>query len=149
MMNATGSRTEEAVSLFKGGMNCSQAVLCGFCGPLGLDPSVAAKLATGLGGGMGRMGQTCGAVSGACLVLGLKHGASTAQDREAKEKTYQLVREFAERFKTRNASVVCRDLLGCDISTPEGFEEVKRKGRHTTVCAKMVRDAGDILEGLL
>ena len=141
--------TENAVSLFKGGLNCSQAILSGFGETMGLDPSVAAKLGTGLGAGMGRMAHTCGAVTGAFLVLGLKHGAATSRDREAKEKTYQLVREFAARFKARNGSIVCRELLGCDISTPAGFEDAKQKGLMTTVCPKLVRDAGEILEEIL
>jgi C_GCAxxG_C_C family probable redox protein len=148
-MDTSTQRTEDAVSLFKGGLNCCQAIVAGFGDSPGLDSAVGAKLATGLGGGMGRMGLTCGAVTGAYLVLGLRHGAATGQDREAKEKTYQLVREFTARFKARNESIVCRDLLGCDISTPEGFEEIKRKGLHTTVCTKLVRDAGEILAELL
>jgi len=95
------------------------------------------------------MANVCGAVSGAFLVLGLKHGAATAQEREAKEKTYQLVREFAARFKARNGSIVCRELLGFDIGTPEGLEEAKRRDVHNNVCAKLGRDAGEILEELL
>jgi C_GCAxxG_C_C family probable redox protein len=148
-MDASTRQTENAVSLFKGGLNCCQAIVAGFGESLGLNPALGAKLATGLGGGMGRMGLTCGAVTGAYLVLGIRHGAATGQDREAKEKTYELVREFTARFKARNASIVCQDLLGCDISTPEGFEESRHKGLHTTVCAKLVRDAGEILAELL
>lgn len=143
------NRTDAAVDLFRGGLNCSQSVLRGFGDAMGLDPSLAAKLGTGLGAGMGRMAGACGAVTGAFLVLGLKHGAATAQDREAKEKTYQLVREFAARFKARNGSIVCRELLGCDIGTPAGLEEAKRRDVHNTVCAKLVKDAGEILEELL
>ena len=147
--NSKTGRVEQAVALFTGGLNCSQSVLVSYGEALGLDPATAAKLATGMGGGMGRMGHTCGAVSGAFLALGLKHGGATAQDREAKEKTYQLVREFTARFKTRNGSILCRELLGCDIATPAGFDEAKQNGLLTTVCPKMVRDAGEILEELL
>lgn len=142
-------RVEKSQALFTEGFNCSQSVLAGFSESLGLDRATAAKLATGMGGGMGRMGQTCGAVSGAFLALGLKHGGATAQDKEAKDKTYRLVREFAARFKARNGSLQCRELLGCDISTEAGFAEARQKGLLTTVCPKMVRDAGEILEELL
>ncbi len=95
------------------------------------------------------MAQTCGAVTGAYMVIGLKYGAVSGQDQESKQKTYRLVREFAERFKAKNGSLVCKDLLGCDISTSDGFEEMKRKGLHGTVCVKVVRDACEILDEML
>ena len=141
------NRSDKAVSIFKEGINCSQAVLSSFADDFGLDKDMALKLAAGFGGGMGRMAQTCGAVTGAYMVIGLKHGAVTAQDRAAKEHTYQVVRDFNDRFKARNKSLICKELLNCDISTPEGFEEAKQKGLLTTVCPKMVRDAVEILEG--
>ena len=141
-----GERTEKAAKLFTEGRNCAQAVLGGFCEPLGLAPSDAARLATGLGGGMGRMGGTCGAVTGAILTLGLAHGGADPLDRDARGKCYAQVQEFAKRFTARNGSTACRDLLGCDISTAEGFEEAKRRGVLDTVCRKAVRDAAEILE---
>ena len=95
------------------------------------------------------MAQTCGAVTGAYMVIGLKYGAVSGQDQESKQMTYRLVREFAERFKAKNGSLVCKDLLGCDISTSDGFEEMKRKGLHGTVCVKAVRDACEILDEML
>ena len=114
----------------------------------GLDRDTAMKIAAGFGAGMGRMAQTCGAVTGAYMVIGLKYGAASG-DREAKEKTYRLVREFAEKFKAKNGSVVCRELLGCDISKPEGFEKMKNLGLHGKVCTELVRDACAMLDELL
>ena len=137
---------DNAVALFGSGFNCAQAVLMAFAKEMGLDPGVAAKLASGFGGGMGRMAGICGAVTGAYLVLGLKHGAASAEDKEAKEKVYRLVKEFADKFRARHGSVVCRDLLKCDISTVPGLEEAKKMGVFGTVCPKMVRDAVEILE---
>ena len=67
----------------------------------------------------------------------------------AKEAVYAQVRQFAERFKARNRSLVCRELLGCDISTPSGLEEAKRNQLFATVCVKLVRDAAEILEEML
>jgi C_GCAxxG_C_C family probable redox protein len=90
-----------------------------------------------------------GAVTGAYMVIGLKHGAVSGQDQESKLRTYQLVREFTDRFTARHGSAVCRDLLGCDISTPEGMAEMKQKGLHGTVCVKAVRDACEILVEML
>lgn len=94
------------------------------------------------------MADTCGAVTGAYMVLGLKYGAASG-DKTAKENTYRLVREFAERFKAKNGSLVCRDLLGCDISQPEGFERMKSLGLHEKVCTKLVREACEMLDEML
>ena len=138
-----------AATVFSQGFSCSQAVLAAYAPECGLDRDTALKISAGFGGGMGRMGQTCGAVTGAYMAIGLKHGATSGQDQEAKKTTYRIVREFTEKFKARNGSVNCKELLGCDISTPEGFEEMKRKGLHGTVCTKMVRDACEILDELL
>src|SRR5271157_2593387 len=123
MQNAT----ETAVACFKQGFSCSQAILSTFGEQFGLDQKTALKLAAGFGGGMGRMAGTCGAVTGAFMVLGLKYGAVSPDDRQAKELTYERVRMFAARFKERNGSLECRELLGCDISTPEGLQVFKDK----------------------
>ena len=80
---------------------------------------------------MGRMAGTCGAVTGAFMALGLRFGGTTP-DREAKERVYEKVREFADRFKARNGSLLCRDLLTCDVSTAEGYEAAKERGLFAT-----------------
>ncbi len=97
---------------------------------------------------MGRMAGTCGAVTAALMVLGLRYGG-TSPDRDAKEAAYARIREFAARFKARNGSLVCRDLLGCDISTPEGHDSAKERNLFATACPKFVRDAAAILEEML
>jgi C_GCAxxG_C_C family probable redox protein len=142
------NHAELAAAVFSQGLSCSQAVFSVYAAEYGLDKDAASKIASGFGGGMGRMGQTCGAVTGAYMVIGLKYGAATG-DREAKEKTYRAIREFAERFKVKQGSLVCTELLGCDISTPEGFEEMKKLGLHEKVCTKLVRDACEILDEML
>lgn len=143
------NHADTAAIAFAQGLSCSQAVFSAYAAEHGLDRDAALKVSAGFGGGMGRMAQTCGAVTGAYMVIGLKHGAVSGQDQEAKQKTYRLVREFTGRFKARHGSAVCRDLLGCDISTAEGFEEMKQKGLHEQVCAKLVRDACEILDEML
>jgi C_GCAxxG_C_C family probable redox protein len=143
------NRIENAVSRFKQGFSCSQAILSTFGEQFGLDRETALKLAAGFGGGMGRMAGTCGAVTGAIMVLGLKYGAVLPDDRQAKELTYEKVREFAVRFKERNGSVECRDLLGYDISTPEGLQTIKDKELISTLCPKFVQDVAEILEEML
>ena len=116
-------RSEKAVKLFESGMNCSQAMLMAFAEGSALDPALAAKLASGFGGGMGRMAGTCGAVTGAYLALGLLRGTASADDKAGKENTYRLIREFAARFQARHGSVTCRELLGCDIGTAAGLDQ--------------------------
>ena len=140
------SNVETAVSRFEGGYSCSQAIFSTYSGQLGVAEDTAVKVASGFGGGMGRMAATCGAVTGAFMALGLKHGGP---DSEAKERTYELVREFANRFKARNGTLECRELLGCDVSTPGGRERAREQKLHSTVCVQIVRDAAEILAELL
>jgi C_GCAxxG_C_C family probable redox protein len=116
---------------------------------LGLDREQALRVAGAFGGGMARMGETCGVVTGSMMALGLKHGKTKASDDEAKERTYRLVIEFVDKFKARYGSIVCRELLDCDMSTPEGLQEFKNKNLLETHCAKFVKEAAEILEEIL
>ncbi|HUT47101.1 MAG TPA: C-GCAxxG-C-C family protein [Sedimentisphaerales bacterium] len=143
------TKPEQAVNNFKEGSNCSQAVLSVYAEESGLSRKTALKIARGFGGGMGRMAQTCGAVTGAFMVLGLKYGNADIHDKEAREKIYGLVREFVRRFESRNSSIVCRELLGCDISKPEGAMAAKENGLFTSVCPELVRDAAEILDEMI
>jgi C_GCAxxG_C_C family probable redox protein len=140
---------ERAVALFKEGFNCSQAVLAAYGKQFELKQKLALRVAGAFGGGMGRMGETCGAVTGAIMVVGLKFGSTTAGDLKAREKAYAVVREFIHRFKGRNVSVLCRDLLDCDISTPEGMKRAKEEGIIKQSCPKFVKDAAEILDQLI
>ena len=142
------AKSEQAVERFGKGFNGSQAVLGSYSEQFGLDCEKAFKVATGFGGGM-RMGSTCGAVSGAFMVLGLKYGNTTAEDKEGKANTYKKVEEYIKRFKARNDSVMCRELLGCDLTTPEGMKEAQDKGLFSSICPGMVREAVEILEEMM
>ncbi len=143
------NKIEQAVSCFKEGFNCAQAVFSIYSKEYGLDQKVALKVSCGFGAGMGCMAETCGAVTGAYMVIGLKYGRSDILDLLAKEKTYKFVREFSEKFKSRNGSVVCKELLGVDISTTEGMKVAKQKNIHDTCCPKFVKDAVEIIEEML
>ncbi len=98
---------------------------------------------------MARMGETCGAVTGAFMVIGLEHGKTKAGDDEAREKTYGIAQEFTARFKARNKSIVCRELLGHDLATEEGREAVMEKDLFRKLCPRFVSDAAEILEKIL
>ena len=143
------NKMEEAVERFKEGFNCAQSTLVTFGPDLDLDRDMALRMASGFGGGMGRMAQTCGVVTGAFMVLGLKFGHTTTDDTEAKARTEGLCREFVRRFSERNGSIVCRDLLGCDISTEKGSEKATELGLSEKRCRGFVRDSAEILEELL
>lgn len=138
----------EAEKLFKKGYSCSQAVLAAYGDQLGLDKEVALKLGAGFGGGMGGMALTCGAVTGSILVIGMKYGHTKARDKNAKQKTQELVREFTENFQAKNGSISCKELMGCDISTVEGLKKAKRSNLIRNKCTFFVTDAVNILNEL-
>ncbi len=142
-------RSQSAVQLFRDGFSCSQAIAAAFGESFGLEKETALKISQAFGGGMARMGLTCGAVSGALLVIGLKHGRIRPDDEAAKEKTYALAHEFISRFKARYGSIVCRDLIGVDLSTPEGHEEAQSRGVFDILCPNFVGGAAEILEQIL
>jgi C_GCAxxG_C_C family probable redox protein len=144
------NNVECAVSCFNDGFSCSQAVLATYAELFGLDRDRALKVASAFGGGMGHLGETCGAVTGAFMVIGLKCGQTEdADDKETKKKTYRLVKVFAEKFKALNGSISCTELLGCDLSTPEGMKRAKEQNLFVTLCPTFVRDAAELLEELL
>ncbi len=143
------SKIEQAVSCFKGDFSCSQAMLSTYGEQFGLDRELALRVAGAFGGGMARMGGVCGAVTGAFMVIGLKYGRVKPEDEDAKETTYGHVRDFVDRFRSRNGSIICKELLGHDIGTPEGMKAAREQDLFGTVCADFVRDAAEILERIL
>jgi len=145
----TGERVDRAVASFAGGHRCSQAVLEAFAGDLGLDRELALKLGCPFGGGMARTGETCGAVTGALMVIGLKFGRVDVGDSGAVELTDERVSEFFRRFKSRHESLVCRELIGCEISTPEGQEFAAQNNVFDKICRDLVKDAAEILQDIL
>jgi C_GCAxxG_C_C family probable redox protein len=114
-----------------------------------MDGETALKVSAAFGGGMGRMGEICGAVTGAFMVLGLKYGRTSLKDAKSHEKTNRLVRDFTDRFKSINGSIVCRELLGCDLNTVDGQKNFVEKNLRDTLCTKYVRDAAEIVEPLI
>lgn len=140
---------EVALARFQEGFSCSQSVFSTFAEELGLDREMALKVSAAFGGGMGRMAQTCGAVTGAFMAIGLKYGTIDAADIETKEKVYALVKEFAGRFEFRHGTIMCKDLLGVDINTPEGLKIAREQNLFATICPRMVKDAAEIAEEIL
>ena len=140
---------EKAVFQFKKGHNCSQSIFSTYGTRYGISEEMALKIACPFGGGMARLGDTCGAVTGAFMTIGLKHGRVDPEDEELKEETYRLVNTFVEKFKARNKTIVCRELLGYDISNPQEHDKAEDEGLFDTLCPKLVQDAAEILEEML
>ena len=139
------SDVSKAAQAFRDGRACSQAILEVYGVPLGLPRELAMQIAAGFAAGM-RLGETCGAVTGAFMVLGVRHCSTDCHTPAGRTDVSARVLDFAARFKKRNGSLTCRDLLGCDISTPEGMKQAKEHGLFKTNCVKMVVDASQILE---
>ena len=134
---------------FSTGKNCAQSVLMAFAEELNLNPEQALKLTTGFGGGIAHNGKVCGAVTGAIMVLGMKH-SSTGQDAvQAKELTFEKVNEFLEVFKKKHGSIDCKDLIeGIDLMTEEGRTEAKNRNTHDKICLPIVESAAEIILNL-
>ena len=143
-------RAERAKALFLSGYNCSQAVVCAFCDVTGLDVETSARLASSFGGGLGRLREVCGTVSGAAIVLGIARGYSDPKDFDAKKRHYALVQEFARRFREANGSIVCRELLKGVETTPGGEPEQRTAEYYRKrPCPALAACAAGILEELL
>ena len=139
-----------AEKLFYDGYNCAQAVLLAFEDVTGLDKKTAAMLASSFGGGLGRMREVCGAVSGASMVLGIAKGYSNPDDREAKKAHYKLVQDFCAKFKEKNGSIVCRELLSGVEKTSGGVPETRTDSYYKKrPCPMLVADAAEILDEIL
>ena len=134
------SRVEKAESLFKGGCNCSQAVFAAFADEFGLDESLAKKVACGLGGGVGRLREVCGAVSGAAMVLGMRADGDKAA-------AYPAIQKLAESFKAETGSIVCRELLAGAGATAGGAPEARTPGYYRKrPCVELVKLAAGLLD---
>lgn len=135
---------------FLEGYNCAQAVTLAFANEMGVDTKTALMLSSSFGGGLGRLRETCGAVSGMCVALGAIEGYDDPKDLEGKKSLYATVQQLVGRFKEINGSYVCRDLLkelaGEKSAVPELRTEEYYKKRP---CAKHCRQAAEILEEYL
>lgn len=141
---------DTAKAYFLEGYNCAQSVLLAYHKELGLEKETAARLASSFGGGMGRLREVCGAVSGMFLAAGLLYGYSDPKDTAGKKAQYERVQKLAHEFAERNGSIVCRELLGlgqhADPPAPSARTQEYYKKRP---CADLVADAAEILEQMM
>jgi len=143
------SRADEAKKQFEKGFLCAPAVLSTYSEQFGLEKALALKIACGFGAGIGRMGRTCGAVTGALMVIGLKYGQANLADVESREKTYKLIKEFVDKFTALHGSIECKELIGYDLSDSGGIKLARERGVFTNKCPSFVYDSACILEDIL
>jgi C_GCAxxG_C_C family probable redox protein len=138
----------KAAELFLGGYNCAQAVAVAFCDVTGLDADFTAKLVSPFGGGMGRMREVCGAVSGMYFVLGQLYGYETAGDDVSKKRLYTEVQELAAAFREENGSIICREILKNPPSDPNPTPRTAEFYAKRP-CAKMVMTVGRLMDAFI
>ncbi|MCL2862865.1 MAG: C-GCAxxG-C-C family protein [Methanimicrococcus sp.] len=140
------NKSDDVLKSFNGGFYCSQAVLSTYSEDLGLDKETALKISCGFGAGMARLSSTCGAVTGAYMVISLKHGSCMPADKEAVEKTFALMQEFDKLFAKKHGTTNCRELLGVDL---RHGDPVLAGRQVKDLCHIFVKDAAEILETVL
>lgn len=143
------SKAEKAKEQFEKGFSCAPAVLSTYSEQLGLGKELALKIACGFGGGIGRMGRTCGAVTGAVMAIGLKRGQVDLADEESRQKTHKLAKKFIDKFTAVHGSIECKELLGYDLSSARGLKAARESGVFENKCPGFVYDAACILEDVL
>jgi len=139
-------QTQIALTRFSQGFSCSQFVFSAFAAQFGIAEDLALKIASPFGGGVARQGEVCGAVTGALMVIALKHGTITPEN---KEEIYKISQEFIHRFEEKHGSIVCRKLVGFDISISEEFQKAREKKVFEKNCPGLVKDAAEIVKSLI
>ncbi|MBT3360077.1 MAG: C_GCAxxG_C_C family protein [Rhodospirillales bacterium] len=143
-------RIETAIEIFgPENCNCSQAVAVAFGEDVGMEKPMAMDVARGFGGGIGRFGLTCGAVTGALMILGLKVSKDEPDEKKAKAKAYEMAGEFRTKFEARHGTMECKSLVGIDLSTEEGKKLNDEKKITRTLCPDFVRTAAEILDDMV
>lgn len=144
------TKGEQAKALFLEGYNCAQAVFGAFSQDLGLDFEMAMKLSSGFGGGMGRLREVCGAVSGMFMVFDMKYGYTSPTDKDGKKELYSHIQALAKKFESENGSIICRELLGLaekkSVPTPDDRTGEYYKKRP---CAELVELSASIVDSYI
>lgn len=146
-MSEKGIRAEQ---LFLEGYNCSQSVVGAFCEDLGLDFETAMMLSSSFGGGMGRLREVCGAVSGMFMIIGLKYGYSDPKAVSEKAEHYARIQKLAAQFTELNDSIICRELLELAVQKEDPNPSARTQEYYDTrPCPKLVHMAADLTEAML
>lgn len=139
---------EKAIRAFRSSLNCAQAVLTAYSEEMKFDNNIALSVSVGFGGGMGRLQQTCGAVTGSFMALGVFNCNKLSDNRDRKEATYCMIQKFSHEFKHINGTTDCLELLKCNLNTEEGNRYAKENNLFGTVCEKCISDSVRIISKL-
>jgi len=144
------NQTEEnAITLFKSGLNCAQAVLTAYSEKLNFDNGLALNISRGFGGGMGRLQKTCGAMTGAFMVLSVYNGQKHPDNSVSKIMTYSMIQDFNSKFIEKHEKTDCRDLLNCDMTTEAGLKFMQDNHLSEKVCEKCILSSVNIINELI
>ena len=131
---------------FNSGFNCAQSVLKAFSDDLGIDEIQAINMASGFGAGMGRLQKTCGAVTGAFMVIGLSNNLSIQLAENRNDLTIQMIQDFENQFIKKHGTTQCKDLIECDLNSEEGQTKFREQNIKEHICSKCIQSAVTILE---
>lgn len=141
------NHSQLAAELFQQGYNCSQSVFLAFCDEYGMEKDVALKLSSSFGGGMGRLREVCGAVTGMFMVAGMLYGYTNPKDQVSKTEHYQRIQQLAKEFEDENHSIICRELLGLGKGKDSPIPEVRSAEYYKKrPCVELVAMAAQIME---
>lgn len=143
------NRSEKALKFYSEGFNCAQSVIASFADILNVDEETAVRIASGFGGGMGRMQDTCGAITGAFMVIGYLRGKYQDGDNESSEITNKLIQEFSSKFSEKHGSIKCKSLINYDLNSVEGLQAAKDADVFNKKCAFFVKTTVELLEEIL
>jgi C_GCAxxG_C_C family probable redox protein len=143
------TEAKEAKKRFEEGFSCAPSVLSTYSEQFGLARELALRIACGFGGGIGRTGRICGTVTGAVMVIGLKHGQADPADEESLRETHKIAKKFIDKFTELHGSIECRELIGYDLSDSRGLKSARESGVFENKCPGFVYDAARILEDIL
>ncbi len=140
---------EKAIQNFRSGLNCAQSVLATYSSRFGMDENAALTVSCGFGAGMGRLQETCGAVTGAFMVIGVHVGKQYPENSMRKSVSYKLIQDFEAEFTKMNKSIKCMDLINVDLRTDEGQKQFSERMLGTKVCEKCIANATEIIDRLI
>jgi len=142
-------KIETAIDSFRNGLNCAQSVLTAYSDDYKIDNKTALAISCGFGAGMGRLQETCGAVTGSFMILGIYNCREYSDNQERKEKTYSMIQRFTDEFKSIHGAIDCKTLLKCDLRSEEGQSKMRSKNLQVIVCEKCISDSINIIEELV
>lgn len=142
-------KARNAINYFKSGYNCAQSVVLAFKDDLGFDENLASEISVGFGGGMGRLQEKCGAVTGAFMVIGLCNSKMYQDNISRKNHSYAMIQQFDQKFKSIHHTTQCSELLKCDLRSDEGHAFAIENKLFEKVCEKCITDAIGIVEELV